>query len=321
MKLHRQVLSVLGTMSIALTACSEGPADEPLVFIFQKQKDPTQIRVSADHVASFLSEKLQREVRTEVPTNYSASVQALVSKKADIAYVSAIPFLLAKRDANAELLLAEQRVDSAGNARTDYDSVFVVPKDSALQSIEDLVAKASELRMAFTSRTSTSGYVMANWRLVQEGLLTSGQNPADAFASVAYAGSYTLALQEVLEGRADICAVSYYTIEAPSAQKYLKPEDMDRLRILARTPGVPTHLICVRGDLSDDLKARIKDALLSLSDERPKLLEDVYGAKTLVEVDPEQHVIKAAEAARYLGRIGVGLDELVRKPAKKKDRS
>lgn len=302
---------------LALNACSES---DSLVFVFQKQKDPTQIQDSADKVASYLSEKLHHKVDIFVPASYSASVQAMVSKKADIAYLSAIPFLLAKRDAAAELLLAEQRVDVLGIPRTDYDSVFVVQKNSSLQSIEDLAAQASDLRIAFTSRTSTSGYVMANWRLIEHGVLNLGQDPHEVFASVAFAGSYTLALQQVLEGRADLCAVSYYTVEGPSAQKYLKPEQLDRLRILARTPGVPTHLICVRGDLAADLKGRIKDALLSLSRERPALLQDVYGAKKLVEVDPEQHLLKAVEAMQSLKQFGVTLDQLVTTPAQKKER-
>lgn len=311
---------LVGLLLATLTACSQDESDT-LVFVFQKQKDPAQIRTSAELVASYLSEVLHQKVQIFVPTSYAASVQAIVSKKADIAYVSAIPFLLAKRDAGAELLLAEQRVDSRGMARTDYESVFVVAKDSELHAMEDLVAKASELRMAFTSRTSTSGYVMANWRLVQEGLLVPGQDPREVFASVVFGGNYTLALQEVLEGRADVCAVSYYTVEGPAAGRYLKSEQLDRLRILARTPGVPTHLVCVRRDLEDDLKWQIREALLSLSRERPILLEDVYGAKKLVEVDPEHHVLKAAQAAQYLGGFGVSLDQLVGQPPGKKGNS
>lgn len=291
------VLSIL--LSIFTAAYAQDPAE--LVFIFQKQKDPTEIRAHADQVAGYLSKELGRPVKAVVPGDYSASVQALISKKADFAYVSAMPFLLARRDGEASLLLAEQRTDPAGKTRTEYDSIFVVAKDSPLQSIEDLVANAGNLRMVFTSPTSTSGYIMAYARLVQENLLKPKQEPKEVFRSVDFGGGYTQALEQVIAGRADVAAVSDYTLEGPNANVYLKPEQREKLRILARTPGVPTHLICARGGLSDDLKAKVKAALLKLSKDQPELLADVYGASSFVEVDEDRHVAKAVQAIEYIG--------------------
>ncbi|MCB0321960.1 MAG: phosphate/phosphite/phosphonate ABC transporter substrate-binding protein [Bdellovibrionales bacterium] len=281
------------------TAAAEDPSE--LVFVFQKQKDPSQVQQAADEVATFLSEQLAMPVRAKVPSDYSASVQALVSKKADIAYTSSLPFLLARRDGGAEVLLVEQREDLNGKARTDYDSVFVVPKDSQLQSIDDLKSKAKDLRVVFTSPTSTSGYVFAYLRLVREGLLQPKQDPKTVFGSVGFGGSYTKALEEVLAGRADVAAVSYYAVEGPTVGSYLKPEQAAQLRVLARTSGVPTHLISAREGLSDGLKARIKNALLALSAERPTLLEDVYGTAKFVEVDEEEHLKGTVEAVEFLG--------------------
>ena len=75
--------------------CSAARAADPkeLVFVFQKQKDPTSIKAHADKLAELLSAELKMPVKTQVPGDYSASVQALVSRQADVAYVSSIPFL------------------------------------------------------------------------------------------------------------------------------------------------------------------------------------------------------------------------------------
>ncbi len=292
-------LSVLAILVVTAPVRAVDP--DELVFVFQKQKDPTTIKAAAEKVAAFLTTELGMPVKTVVPTDYGATVQAMVSKKADIAYVSAIPFLLARRDAGATILLAEQRVDATGTPRTEYDSVFVVRKDSPIAAMEDIVKNARTLRMCFTSTTSTSGYVMAYRRLVNEGLLKPGQNPGHVFKSAVFGGSYTLALEQVLDGRADLCAVSFYTVEGDTATKYLKPEQLANLKIVARTPGVPTHLVCARGGLSESLLTRIKTALLKLSAEHADLLTDVYGAKTLVEVDEKEHVATAIEAMKYLG--------------------
>ena len=91
-------------------------AEKPkeLVFIFQKQKDPNQIKDAADKVGKYLTKELGMPVKVKVPSDYSASVQALISKNADFAYTSSLPFLLAKRDGGAELLLGRRAGRSPG---------------------------------------------------------------------------------------------------------------------------------------------------------------------------------------------------------------
>jgi phosphonate transport system substrate-binding protein len=295
------VIVCLGLLLLALCAPTRAAAPESLVFVFQKQKDPTEIQASADALAELLRQELGIPVRVVVPGDYAASVQALVAGKADFAYVSAMPFLLARRDGGATLLLAEQRTDPAGTPRTDYDSIFVVRADSPLKSLDDLIARARETRVSFTSATSTSGFVVPCARLVREGLLSPRQDPREVFKEVSFAGGYTQALQQVIAGRADVAAVSDYTMEGPRADVYLKADERSKLRVLARTPGVPTHLICARAGLSDDLKNRVKAAVQKIAREKPALLADVYGASAFVEVDERRHVAGAVEAIEAVG--------------------
>ncbi len=287
----------------SLTACGWAEQGDPQVLkiSFQRQTDPATIEAGARKVAQFLEAELGMPVEFAIPTGYGMTVQALASKQADVAFLSAMPFLLAREAADAELLLAEVRVDLEGNERTDYDSVFVVRADSDIDSLEKLIERAGELRFAFTSSTSTSGYIYPRWRLVREGLLEPGQEPDEVFRSVTYGGGYTQALHQVLGDRADVCAVSFYTVEGETADHYLASDDRRRLRVLDRTPGVPTHLIAARGGLSDDLKDRLREALLKLSQEHPDLLQDVYGARGLRRVDPEQHVQAAIDALQAAG--------------------
>jgi phosphonate transport system substrate-binding protein len=281
-------------------AASPEPELEKLVFVFQKQKEPDALKASADAVAAALSESLGIPVEVVVPSDYSASVAALVSGQADAAYVSSLPFLLARRDGQAEILLAEQRPNAQGEIRTDYDSLIVVPKDSPHRTLEDLVSAAGSTRFCFTSATSTSGFIFPLKALVESGLLKPGDKPEGVFKEVSYAGGYSQALQQVVDGRADAAAVSFYTMEGPSADTYLPQADRDKLRILARISGVPTHVVSVRAGLSDAWKGKIRTALLELAEAKPELLKDVYGAASFVEVDEDAHVaasVKAVEAA------------------------
>lgn len=289
-------------LAIALaTTLPAAHARDELVFVFQKQKEPAALRDAADRLGTALGEALKRPVRVVVPLDYSASVQALVSGQADAAYVSSLPFLLARRDGGAALLLAEQRVDTRGVARTDYDSVFVVRADSPLRSVDDIKAQARTLHMVFTSPTSTSGYVFPYQRLIDLGVLARRQDPRSGFRQVSFGGSYSQALREVAEGRADIAAVSDYTMEGPQADVYLPAAQRAGLRILGRTPGVPTHLVAVRKGLDEPTRAGIRRALLHISRTQPQLLADVYGASTFVEVDEDRHVAAALAAIEGTG--------------------
>lgn len=270
-----------------------------LIFAFQKQNDPRRLRETADRAAAFLTERVGIETEVLVPASYGASVQALVSNRAHVAYLSSIPFLLAREEAPVEMLLAEVRED-----RTDYDSVFVVRKDSPYETLEDLRGE----RVMWTSPTSTSGYVMAYSRLVDDGLLEPRQSPSEFFGSVNFAGGYDRALLAVHNGQADVCAVSYYTVEGEKADIYSTPEMRSELRVLTRTSGVPTHLVAIRGDLPPALKERIQSALLEMSEEQPDLLADVYGAAHFAVVEEEEHV---EGAFRALQNTGLGLQGLV----------
>lgn len=297
----RRILASATVLGLIFSGVARAQDPAELTFIFQKQKDPTKIQADANTLAKALSDKIGIPVKAVVPGDYSASVQAIVSKKADFAYVSSLPFMLARRDGNASLLLAEVRKDAAGTERTDYSSIFVVPKESPLQSVDELLTKTKDLRIAFTSPTSTSGYIMPYYRFVKEGILEKRADPKTIFKSVAFGGSYTQALEQLLNGRADVACVSDYVLEGPKVDTYLKPEQRDKLRILGKTDGVPTHLICARDGLSDELKKKVKEALLKISEEKPELLADVYGASSFHEVDGQQHVQQAIDAIEFIG--------------------
>lgn len=304
------IVTVTGAGCEESTSAPEGAAaPDKLTFVFQKQKDPDSLREAADKVGAALGESLGVPVDVVVPAGYSASVQALVSQQADVAYVSSLPFLLARRDGGAKLILAEQRDDAKGVTRTDYDSIIVVRKDSNLQSMADVKARAGDLRFCFTSPTSTSGFVFASLRLAREGIITPGQDPKDVFQQVQFGGGYSQALQQVADGNADLCAVSYYTMEGPKADVYLPAEQRAKLRILARTPGVPTHVVCVRGGLDETWTRKITDAMLALSAEHGDLLADVYGTSRFVEVDENEHVKSAIEAVAATGVPLEGLNK------------
>lgn len=270
----------------------------PLTFVFQKQKDPSQVKAHAEKIASLLSKAVGEEIKVVVPRSYAASVEAVVSNQAQLAYVSSVPYLLAKKEAPVEILAVEVRSE-----KTSYDSIWVVRKDSPFQQLADLKSK----RLAFTSPTSTSGYLFPLAHLVEQKLIPSPQKLDTFFSRTHFAGAYDLALRAVLNDQSDVAVVSDYTMEGKTADKYLRPEERAKLRILHRQPGVPTHLIMARSDLGKERLEAIQKNLLALAKQEPTLFADVYGASSF-QVSGHEHV-KTAE--RALQKSGLQLSGFV----------
>lgn len=277
---------LLFVLSLQVSAFANTPTK--IVFSFQKQKAPEQLKNASDKMASALSKEIGIPVEVLIPTTYSAAVQGLISNKVHVAYMDSLPYVLAKKETGVEIIAVEKR-----NGRTDYDSLIVVRKDSPIKNLSDLKSK----KMAFTSQTSTSGYLMPFSRFVNDQLISKPQDLNQYFAEILYAGGYDKALQAVIRGQTDAAAFSDYVIEGKKADLYGTNEDRSKVRVLARTSGVPTHLIAVKSDLPTELKAKIQKALMKIAKEDKELLSSVYGAAELViPTQPEAHIARTQKA-------------------------
>ena len=266
---------------------------ETIVFSFQKQKRPEDLQMAATQIAEVLAKEIGKKVEILVPTSYGSTVQGFISKKVHVAYMDSLPYILAKKETAVEIIAVEKR-----NGKTNYDSLLVVKKGSSIKTLADLKAKT----IAFTSQTSTSGYLMPYSRLVNEKVLKNAGELNQFFANTIYAGGYDKALQAVIKGQADVAAFSDYVIEGKKADLYGTQADRDQVQVLTRTSGVPTHLIAVAGGLSADLKKKIQNALLKISKEKPELLSSVYGAaEIVVPQNPEAHVARTVQALMETG--------------------
>lgn len=280
---------------LALTFTSSALANDPetLVFSFQKQKNPDELAAATKTVAEFLSSEIGKKVEVIVPTSYGTTVQGLISQKVHVAYMDSLPFVLASNETKLQILAVEKR-----NGRTEYDSLVVVPKDSKIKSLEDLKNK----KIAFSSQTSTSGFLFPYSRMVNDKVISKPSELDGFFGGVIYAGGYDKALLAVANGQTDAAAFSDYAYEGPKADLYGSKEIREKVRVLTRTSGVPTHLIAASGTLSPKLQTKIQDALLKLAKEKPEILSSVYGAAELVKAKPgTQHVEKTLSALKVTG--------------------
>ncbi len=293
----KKILTLLSTLLVYATAQSN-PANptktgnqanpEKIIFSFQKQKNPMELKKTSEDVAKELSTTLKKQVDVVVPSSYGTTAQGLISGTVHVAYMDSLPFILASREADLEIIAVEKR-----QGKTDYDSLILVRKDSPIKNLNDLKGK----RIAFSSQTSTSGFLFPFYRLLKDKNIRASSDLNSYFSQIVYAGGYDKALAALAAGQVDAAAMSDYAFEGAKADLYGTQAQRDQLRVLTRTPGVPTHLVAISKRLSPELRSQIQQSLFGLIKSKPDLIASVYGAAELVAPSTSQSHVKATEDA------------------------
>jgi phosphonate transport system substrate-binding protein len=290
-----------GRLAISdLTANGELRSTEPvdpavLVLGFLPSARADEILPDAERLGAFLSERLGRPVEVQVPTAYAPLIEGFRFGHIHAAFLDSGAGWIAHRRTGAEVILAEVK-----DGATFYYADAFVRDDSPLGSIEESLGK----RLAITSRTGSSGFLMPIGSMIAAGLIEpKGTELVDleaalagSFAATIEAGGYQQALQAVLDGRVDLAFGAH---DAP--ERFLTPEQRSRIRMLHRFGKSPSHAVMVAGNLAPAVTASLREALLALNEpENLPLLRAIYGVDGLEAADTEDHL---GEFGRALSAI------------------
>jgi len=281
MKLSTKLmLTVLAAIGMVAPIPAASPATlSKVVVALKPDKDPDSMIAERAQLSEYLSKALGKPVEVIVPLSSAVILEGLSNGTIDLAYLSATDMINATNEQTATLLLAGE-IDG----KTSYKSYWITLKEKPYQSVSDLKGKP----IAFSSKTSTSGYVIPLWDLRQKNLI-SDSGKAEAFfgaGNVWFGSGYVSAVERVLHGDAEAAAVSYYVLDK---DKHLTQEQRQKLRRLAEQGPVPTHVIAVRSQISDADRKAVREALLGMDQENPALRDRVFTSR-LVEVDPGTHL-------------------------------
>jgi phosphonate transport system substrate-binding protein len=259
-------------------------ADSPIslskvVVALKPDKDPDAMIAERALLSQYLSIQLGKPVEVIVPLSSAVILEGLGNGTIDLAYLAATDMLNAMKEQTATVLLAGE-IDG----KTSYQSYWITLKEKPYQSVDDLKGKS----IAFSSKTSTSGYVIPLWDLRQRNLISDSGKAEEFFGAgnVWFGSGYVSAVERVLNGDAEAAAVSYYVLDK---DKHLTAEQRQKLRRLAEQGPVPTHVVAIRSRISDADRAALRNALLSMDRENPGLRDRVFTSR-LVEVDPAAHL-------------------------------
>lgn len=266
-----------------------GDSPQKVVIAMEPDKDPDAMLEDREAIQEYLSQSTGKEVEAIVPISSAVIYEGLKNGSIDLAYLSSTAAAKLMESGEVDILLAEL-IDG----EPYYESYWIGLKESPYESITDLKGEP----IAFSSRTSTSGFLIPVWDLYTRGLIDLESGPKGFFGedNVFYGVGYVSAAERVLEGSAEAAAVSYYVLDE---DKHLSPEQRDRLKVIDTQGPVPSHVVVIRNALPDDERAMLRESLQEMNTEAPGLRDRIFGAP-LAPVEAEDHLRSTLEALELM---------------------
>jgi len=295
---------LIGEGVIRVSDGSNAPDVDEITIGFIPVEKADELTPKAEALEKFLEERLTGvDVKIVVPTNYEIIIEGMRFGHIDAAFMDTGPAWITHSRTGAEAVLAE-----VVKGKVNYQAtVWAKADNDSIQTIEDTLGK----RVAFTSITGSSGFVKPMGTLVTSGHITIEGDDIialekaliDSFQAYTFAGGYKASLELLLNDNVD---VAFGSDIAP--QKYLEPEDIQKLRVVTTLGPVPSHVFMVSADMSGSTKSALVNAMVELNYEQNNhILQDIYGAEALLPTTTEMHI---GDFGTFIDTL-TGLDQLI----------
>ena len=172
-------------------------------------EDPHVIMNDNKMLMEQLEKSLQMKIKPFIATDYNGVIEALRSKKLDIALLGPFSYALATSVANVEAfaLLETQRQGAT------YHSIIIARPDHGIHGLKDLGGKT----FAFVDPGSTSGFLFP-----KAGLIKAGYDPDTYFSRVIFSGGHDASAIAVQNGKVDAAAIADALLETAFNRGMLK---------------------------------------------------------------------------------------------------
>lgn len=234
------------------TALDANGVPHTLVVAIYQGDNPGETRQVMALVKKYMEKELGMKVEYQYSTDYTTVIEAMVTGKVHMAYLSPFSYVLATQK---QRLIPMVAPGFHGRPFT-YTSIIFTHPGSGLHSMEDVKAKSHELTLCFADPASTSGHLVPAAYLKSIGL-----DPKSAFKQSLYAGSHAASMLSVKSGKIDVGCSFQLAYEKAIRDGLLKTDD---LVMLWESDPIVEGPICMRPDVSPAFTAKVKDALLRM---------------------------------------------------------
>jgi len=238
-----------------------GSPDHPIKVLFVPSVDAQVIVSGGEIMAEALNEATGLTFEVSVPTSYAATIEEMCASPTDtMGFIPGLGYALASQLCGVDVAFKAVRF-----GYDVYWAQVLVPRDSDIQSIEDLEG----LNWGYPDPGSTSGY-MVPLVMLQEAGVTPGEQVET--------GGHNQAVQSLYNGEVDF-----------STSFYSPPTDVDTGEAVfdPNSPDIPDDLVDSCGLNADGNlvcgNLRVRDARANIRTEAPDVIQELR----ILTISPE----------------------------------
>jgi len=288
------------SITVSVTGCST-PKQNAQQAVLQvgaiPDQNPEKLNRLYDSLSQELSERLDVPVRYVPVSNYAAAVSAFRTGSLDLVWFGGLTGVQARLQTPGARVLAQRDIDAT------FTSVFIANGASGLRPLTsaDQLVELKGRRLAFGSENSTSGRLMPQYFMAQNGV-----NPKDlAGGGPGFSGSHDATIAVVQSGAYEVGALNEQVWNSNVETGRVDPEEV---LVIWRTPPYVDYHWVARPDLDARFGANFTDklqsTLLDLSPDTPRVstILELFGAKRFIPADNDDYVM-IESVGRELGKI------------------
>lgn len=178
-------------------------------------------------------------------TDYAGVIEGMRFRKVDLAWFGNKSAIEAVDRANGEVFVQTLAEDGDG-----YYSLLITHRDSPFKTFDDVLKRGKEINFGIGDPNSTSGFVVPSYYV----FALNHIDPKTHFKTIRNANHATN-MQAVLNRQLDVATNN---TEQMALLEKRAPEKVKEIRILWKSPLIPSDPLVWRKDLAPELKARLK---------------------------------------------------------------
>ena len=243
--------TALATATVVAAGTATAEEMKELNFGIISTESSQNLRRAWEPLLEDMGEELGIKVNAFFAPDYAGIIEGMRFDKVQVAWYGNKSAMEAVDRASGEVFV--QTVDVTGNP--GYWSLLLAHKDSEINSLEDALNCSAGYNFGNGDPNSTSGFLVPSYYVFAQ----NDVDPKTCYKRVVNANHETNALA-VANKRVDFATNN---TESMSRIEMNNPDAFKNIKVVWKSPLIPSDPLVWRKDLSDDMKARIKSFFLS----------------------------------------------------------
>src|SRR5262245_30704478 len=239
------------TLAVGLGSAAQAEDLKELNFGIISTESSQNLKTVWDPFLDDMGKKLGMKVNAFFAPDYAGVIEAMRFNKVDVAWYGNKSAMEAVDRAGGQIFVQTVAADGSPG----YWSLLIAHKDSKLNSVEDVIKYGKELTFSNGDPNSTSGYLVPGYYVF--GL--NNIDPKTYFKQTVSANHESNALAVANK------QVDFATNNTENMAKIQKnfPDKFKEIKVIWKSPLIPSDPIVWRKNLSDGDKAKIKDFFMT----------------------------------------------------------